>query len=421
MSMLPTIDEISLSAQLFDQLHAMSFDGEGITRDAFGEGEQKAHELLQSTAEKLGLEYTTDHAMNLFITLPGRDRSAPRVIVGSHMDTVPSGGNFDGAAGVIAGLEVLSAWKQAGIVPECDLVVMAVRAEESAWFPISYTGSKSSLGLLTPEDMATPRRDDGIPLAEHIRQCGGDPDKVISSPLLKVEDIRAFIEVHIEQGPVLEEAQIPVAVVSGICGSLRYRFANTYGDYAHSGATPRNHRHDAVLATAELVTTLHQKWVEMEHDGKELTYTTGRFFTDPVKADMSKVGGEVGFCIDFRSRFPEHLKEMGAFLDDTIATLTKKHGVRFELGDQSSSTPAQLDEGLRVQLSTAARKLDIECHEMPSGAGHDCALFASQGVPGAMLFVRNQNGSHNAHEAMQLDDFKAAIQVLNQALLDMLA
>lgn len=413
--------DLALAETLFAQLQEMSFDGRGITRDAYGPGEQRAHDLVRQIATTLQLEVLTDAAVNLYMILPGEDRDAPKIVVGSHLDSVPAGGNYDGAAGVLAGLAILAGWKAAGLVPPADLMVIAIRAEESAWFPISYLGSKTVLGKLTRPDLEILRKDNQVSIAQHISNCGGDPERVVNEPpLFSSEQFRAFLEIHIEQGPVLENAKIPVGIVSGICGSLRYRFARTYGQYAHSGACPSWCRQDAVIATAELVSKVNNYWHEMEKSGHELTVTFGRFFTDAIDADMSKVSGLVDFSIDFRSRSPETLQAIEQYLQQSAKEITQRHNVRFDFGEQSRSTPALMDEGLILELQNSASSLNIQSHLMPSGAGHDCAQFVSCGVPGAMLFVRNQNGSHNPDEAMEFSDFALAVHVLNQTLITMM-
>ncbi len=409
--------DMTLAERLFAQLQQMSFDGKGITRDAYGPGEQAAHNLVRQLASELGFEVVTDAAANLYVILPGTNRKAKRVVIGSHLDSVPSGGNYDGAAGVLAGLAIVAGWKAEGLVPPCDIVVMAIRAEESAWFPISYLGSKASLGKLTRDDLAIVRRDNQISIDQHIRSCGGNPDNVVEkAPLFGADSLRAFLEIHIEQGPVLESAEIPVGIVSGICGSLRYRFASAYGQYAHSGACPSYCRQDAVVATAELVTEMHRKWHEMENDGHELTVTFGRMFTDPIDADMSKVSGLVKFSIDFRSRNPATLELVNNHLLMFADHLTERHGVQFEFGEQSRSAPALMDSHWIAAFEHSATVLNIANRLMPSGAGHDCAQFVNCGVPGAMLFIRNQHGSHNPDEAMEFADFNQAVTVLNHAI-----
>jgi N-carbamoyl-L-amino-acid hydrolase len=409
--------DLTLAAGLFEQLRVMSFDGVGITRDTYGLGEQRAHDLLAQTAEILGLEVSRDAALNLYMTLPGRDRLAPPVITGSHLDSVPRGGNYDGAAGVLAGIAVLAGWRKAGYQPEISITVMAIRAEESAWFPLSYLGSKAAFGLLGAEALEVRRSDNQRTLAEHLSTLGGDAERLINGPAhLSAANLNCFIELHIEQGPILEDAGQPLGIVSGICGSLRYRQASVHGQYAHSGATPRLHRQDAVLAAAELVTGLYQDWTELEQRGHQLTVTSGQFATDALQADFSKVSGEVNFCVDFRSRSLETLALIDQRLQQRIIAISARHGVTFTLGAQTRSAPGVMDEALVTLLQHVACRQAIPSMTLQSGAGHDAALFAAQGVPSAMLFVRNANGSHNPDESMALDDFAAAVRVLGAAL-----
>lgn len=413
---LPEPDHL-LAKQLFAALHASSFDGVGITRASYGAGEQAAHQLLRAQAERAGLEVATDAALNLYITLPGRNRELARVMTGSHLDSVPRGGNFDGAAGVVAGLAVLAGWRQAGYQPQRDVTVMAVRAEESAWFPVSYVGSKAAFGLLPAAALRACRADNGVSLEQHLLQLGGDPQAISEGrAYLDAGRIDSFVEVHIEQGPVLIDAGKALGIVSGICGSLRYRQARVTGNYAHSGATPRSHRHDAVVAASRLVVALQDVWQQLESQGHELTVTIGQLQTDPQQADFSKVSGRVEFCIDLRSRSIATLQLMDSHLLQAVAQITTEHGVRFELGEQSGSAPGVLAEPLVQRLQAAAARLGYSSLGMPSGAGHDAALFAGQGVDTAMLFIRNANGSHNPDEAMALEDFQAATRVLSQVL-----
>ncbi len=409
--------DLHLAADLFEKLKELSFDGIGITRDTFGPGEQRAHDLLAQTAESLGLQISRDAALNLYMTLPGRNVEAAQVITGSHLDSVPRGGNFDGAAGVLAGIAVLAGWVKAGYQPEISVTVMAVRAEESAWFPLSYLGSKAAFGLLNAESLEVKRFDNQRTLEQHLAALGGDAQQLIAGPpRLSANNVNCFIELHIEQGPILEDAGQPLGIVSGICGSLRYRQASVSGQYAHSGATPRLHRQDAVLAAAELVTGLYQDWITLEAQGHQLTVTSGQFSTDPLQADFSKVSGEVKFCVDFRSRSVETLALIDQHLQQRILTISACHGVKFDLGEQTRSAPGVMDEALLALLQNAADRQQIPAISLQSGAGHDAALFAAQGVPSAMLFVRNANGSHNPDESMDLADFAVATRVLGEAL-----
>ncbi|MEQ7918392.1 Zn-dependent hydrolase [Xanthomonas sp. WHRI 1810A] len=402
---------------LFLTLHALSFDGVGITRDSYGPGEQRAHDLLRQQAELAGLRVSVDAALNLYMTLPGRTPNTAVVMTGSHLDSVPRGGNYDGAAGVVAGLAVLSGWKKGGYQPAHDVTVMAIRAEESAWFPVSYVGSKAAFGLLPAQALEATRADSGQRLSEHLSRLGGDPHSVATQvAALNPATIDCFVEVHVEQGPVLIEAGVPLGVVSGICGSLRYRRARATGFYAHSGATPRSHRRDAVVAVSQLVVTLQTLWRAMEREGHQLTVTVGQFATDPVQADFSKVSGHVDFCIDLRSEQPATLALMDERLQRALTDISGEHGVTFDLGEQTRSAAGVMASQLIADLHGAAHASGLRTLSLPSGAGHDAAVFAGQGIDTAMLFIRNANGSHNPDEAMSIEDFRDATQVLGRVL-----
>ncbi|CAM3530691.1 N-carbamoyl-L-amino acid hydrolase [Bordetella sputigena] len=408
---------IPLAERLFEQLRAQSHDGVGITRDTYGAGEQAAHETLAECGRLLGLEVARDAALNLYLTLPGRRRDLPAVVTGSHLDSVPRGGNYDGAAGVVAGMAVVAGWVRAGATSERDVVVMGIRAEESAWFPISYVGSKAAFGLLEARDLRVQRPDTQRTLADHIRDCGGQPEQVAAGvSRLQAGGLDCFLELHIEQGPVLVGAGDTLGAVTGICGSLRYRAARVLGRYAHSGATPRGHRADAVVALAALIDRLQDVWAELERAGHELTLTFGQVYTDPRQADFSKVPGQVSFAVDIRSRDTGTLRLMDERLHEAARAIAAAQGVSFEWGMPSGSEPAIMDGALRLALHKAAAATGASIRDMPSGAGHDSATFANQGVPTAMLFVRNANGSHNPDEAMDMADFAAAARVLGLVL-----
>lgn len=409
--------DMRLAATLFQQLHDASWDGVGITRDTYGAGEQRAHDIAAGVARELGLEVTTDAALNLYMTLPGRDRSLPAVMTGSHLDSVPRGGNYDGAAGVIAGLAVLSGWIAAGYRSESDTTVMAIRAEESVWFPVSYAGSKAAFGLLPAAALDLPRYDGAGALGASIDALGGDSAVVAQGRAhLDPARIARFVELHIEQGPTLLLDGLTAGIVSGIRGSFRYREAQVHGEYGHSGATPRQHRHDAVAAVAELISTLNRRWVELEDEGRDLSITFGRVFTDPAQADFSKVPGLVDFCIDVRSYEPDTLARVEEILLLEIAAIEQRMATKFVLGPRTASEPGPMDAGLQRLLLDSARAMAIPARSIPSGAGHDAANFALQGVPTAMIFVRNEHGSHNPAEHMEMADFAQCTRLLAAAL-----
>ena len=410
--------DIALAENLFVRLRELSFDGVGITRDTYGDGEQKAHDLIASTGAELGLELRLDEALNLYITLPGKDRNTPIIMTGSHLDSVPRGGNYDGAAGVIAGISILSGLVKANVQHLRDITVIAVRAEESAWFPVSYIGSKSAFGLLNREALFVKRSDTQRTLFDHLKSFGGNPESLISGKAaLSPEKINCFIELHIEQGPVLVGKDSVLGVVTGICGSQRYREAQIIGKYAHSGATPRLHRQDAVVALATLIDKLQHAWQAMEAAGHKLTLTFGQVNTDLQQADFSKVSGLVSLSIDIRSQDLNTLAEMDRRIMEVSTEVEQICGVQFLPGPKSGSQPALMNTALQQALCDAAIQNGVQPHMMPSGAGHDASIFANQGIPTAMLFVRNSNGSHNPEEAMEMSDFAIAIRTLAEVII----
>ena len=405
--------DIALAERLFTVLHEATFDGVGITRAAYGEGERIAHALVREAADGLGLETQTDAAGNLLMTLAGEDRSRPRVVLGSHLDSVRQGGNFDGAAGILAGLASVAGMRAAGFRPGCDLTVLAARAEESgSWFPTSFPGSRAALGTLPASALEVRRMDTGRTLADHMTEAGFCPDAVRAGrSALAPNSVAAYVEVHIEQGPVLDSLGIPVGIVTGIPGSRRLRAARVLGEYNHSGATPRKFRRDAAIAAAELAVALDETWLDLDLSGHSLVVTFCVMGTT-AEAGFTKVPGEARFELDVRSVDPASMDAVFSELHRLVPRIAARRGVRFVLGDETGSDATAMDAGVRSALARAAQLLGVAYRDMPSGGGHDAVAFAQAGVPSGMMFVRNQNGSHNPHEAMRMEDFAAATAVL---------
>jgi N-carbamoyl-L-amino-acid hydrolase len=414
--MLPNLTpDMDLAAELFDGLRAGSADGEGVTREAYGPGERMAHALVRAAADRLGLESSVDVAGNLYMTLPGADRAAKRIILGSHLDSVRQGGNYDGAAGVLAGMAAVAGMKRAGFVPGRDITVMAIRAEEAgAWFPVSYPGSRMALGLFKADGLAIPRQDSGRSLADHMREEGFDPDAVARGEhAIGPHNVAAYLELHIEQGPVLEAEQVPIGIVTGIPGSRRLRQGRVVGEYNHSGATPRKYRRDAAAALAELVHRMDEEWCRLEAMGHVLVCTFCTMATT-AEAGFTKIAGEAAFQLDVRSVSPHACDLMFEALHRFMEEIEARRGVRFERGPETGSRAAPMDAGIRAGLARAAGALGVRALEMASGAGHDAAAFADAKIPAGMLFVRNQHGSHNPKEDMRMDDFAQACAVVQR-------
>ena len=205
--------------------------------------------------------------------------------MGSHLDSVDQGGNFDGAAGVLAGLSVVAGLKAANATPARDLTVMAIRSEEAHWFGGPYVGSDIAFGRLEPGHLDELKRSDsGRSLADHIAECGGDVEALRRQEAhFKPAEVAAYIELHIEQAPLLVERGLPVGVVTGIRGYRLHAHARCLGSYGHSGALPRAFRRDAVAASVELIESLQREWVRLEEEEqRDLVFTVGRFADRPA-------------------------------------------------------------------------------------------------------------------------------------------
>jgi len=413
-----TRDAMPIATGLFETIAALTGDGVGMAREPYSANEQKASDLLEAKAGDLGLEIRKDVFGNLYMTLPGRNRSAPGWITGSHIDSVPSGGNFDGLAGVVAGLTAVAALRAAGIVPATDLTVMGVRAEEaSAWYAGAHgghIGSRSALGILPPAELDSAINSrTGRTLRAHMAAAGFSPERVaLGQGTLDLARYRGWLELHIEQGPVLERLGLPLGVVTAIRGSARARSCRCTGAYTHSGAVPHEYRSDAVLATVELVHLIEQEATRVRASGGDLTYTVGKLFTDAALHSITKVPGQVDFCLEYRSQARAVLDHMADFARSQAARISAERRVAFDLGSFSPQDPATMDPHFCSTLNRGAAALGIPVMDIPSGAGHDAQDFVHAGLPAAMIFVRNANGSHNAKEAMDYADFELGTRLL---------
>ena len=406
------------AAALFEEVRAATADIHGVTRDAFGAKETAAGEILIDFCRRHGLEATFDEVGNLVVTLSPQGR-ASEIVIASHLDSVPRGGNFDGLAGVIAGLLVLAALKQAGQRPAHEIRAYGFRCEESPWFGTAYLGSKLCAGVLSRTDLDALRRfDTGRTLADHLSALGVSlSSPPIGVPQIPLKRIRAYLELHIEQGPLLLSNDTPLGIATALRGNIRYPSARCLGHYAHSAAVPRHLRQDAAIATAKLIAHADERWKALIAAGNDdLVFTCGILHTDPAEHAMTKVPGEVTFSLNIGATTDP---AMDALHDDIVRCsqeLAAEHNVRFDFGPRVGTPATRLDAKIQTEAANCARALGIAARSMPT-VGHDAATFARLGVPSAVLLVRNENGSHNPAEAMTIPDFMAGVHVLAETAL----
>lgn len=389
----------------------------GITRAPYDRAEQHAAEATVWMLKKDGFAPEFDGFGNLHTLLPGANRTAPAVGLGSHFDSVPDGGNYDGLAGIMAGLAVLLAAKRSRAKLARSLRLVGLRGEESPWYGTAYLGSRMALGLVPHETMGKlVRGDTGRTLADHMAALGfhGQP-----APSLSPENLACWLELHIEQGPLLIGRDVPIGIATAIRGNIRHAQAKCFGEWAHSAAVPRNFRRDAVVAVSELVLAMDDYWGgRMALGDDNFVCTVGIVATRADQHAMTKVPGEVAFTLNLGATDPDVLREAGQYAAARVREIERGRGVRFELGPDTGSQPTALDPALVDRLDAAAAALGLGRHRMPT-VGHDAGMFAQAGIPAAMVLVRNEHGSHNPHEALDQADYADGVQVLARAAMEL--
>lgn len=377
----------------------------GVTRLGYSADEEAAVELVEAWMRDMGLTVRRDAAGNLFGRRAGR-REGPAVLTGSHVDSVPNGGKYDGVVGVLCALEAVGLFAARGIETEYPLEVVVFRCEESSRFGAATLGSRAAAGSLTDEDLHRLRDKDGTSLAQAMTGLGLDPGR-IGEARLGPGDVRAFVEVHVEQGTFLENARVPIGVVTHIAAPTRYRVRVT-GEAAHSGAAPMDRRRDALAAAAEIVLAVEQAAKEEASHG-----TVGTVGVLTVKPGaMNVVPGEVELGIDVRSidgaskdRTVERI--LGAFEELRI-----RRGVEITWELLVKEEPVALSPWVQESVAWAADKAGLSHMRLVSPAGHD-AMHMARIAPTGMVFLPSRAGaSHNPQEYTAAEDLAAGAEVL---------
>lgn len=399
--------------RIFSETGELSRDTEiGITRESYGAGENAAIAYLSQFARDNGLHVRSDRAGNV-IFQRADDNGQPAIWIGSHLDSVPQGGNYDGLAGVVAGLLCLCRLDQQSIQTRRPIRVLGLRGEESAWFGKSYMGSRALMGGLTSADLGLVNRFNKKTLGEAMQAVGADLEAIRSQQwLIEREQFAGYLEVHIEQAESLEKMGQAIGIVPGIRGNLRHNLVRCLGEDGHSGAVSREDRHDSVFAVSELVARIDQLWGEWLQDGRDLVVTVGTLGTNAAHHAVSRIPGEVNFSLEIRSLHQPTLEAFHALIQAEVRQIEEHRQVRFDFDKRIDTQPAAMYEPWVDAFVHTTREHGWEGVLTPSGAGHDAAVFANAGIPSAMLFIRNQHGSHNPYEAMELDDFIEATEVL---------
>lgn len=403
------VDTERINSYLDDIWNIGRTDGGGVTRLAYSDEETEAIEYI---CNKLGTEFDieTDDVGNVFATKsPDADRS---LFLGSHLDSVFNGGRLDGALGVVAALIAIETAYGVGD-PPIPPTLAILRAEESSRFGQWGLGSRAALGHLTVEDFSA-TDSSSVPLWQAMQEQGFRPGN-LSDPTIDLDRVAGFLELHIEQGRVLDESNHRLGVITSIRAPVRYRVTVT-GNSDHSGATPMSMRRDAVTGGAEMVLAVEEVATEAAADG-DVVATVGDI--SPANGAINKVCGEVTFPIDIRSNDSSYRKEVESAVLDRIEQIADDRGLTAETTRIDSSDPVDLDKSVTDRLTNVASSLDTDYRQLPSGGGHDAMNFQHADVPTGMLFVPSVNGiSHNPQERTPDAAIRDATAVLAQAILE---
>lgn len=382
----------------------------GIYRMAFTDADMEGKRWLTDQIEAAGLESHIDGAVNVSGLLPG-DSEGPRVLVGSHIDTVPCAGALDGTLGVVVGLECLRTIHQAGIRPGRTLELIAFSDEEGRFG--GMFGSQAVCGQINPELLATMKDLDGVLLKDEMRRHGYDPVAALDAAR-EPESIESYLELHIEQGPVLDRLHKPLGVVDEITGLFKWSVW-LRGEANHAGTTPMDMRNDAFMGLADFA---HEIPRILEENGSDRSRATiGRAQILPGAANT--VPGLVEFSLDVRDTSEGVLEELSAAFRKALSAIARRRNLRFDFEQQSYISPVTCSERVVERLTSEAKRLKLEHQRMPSGAAHDAQIMGGM-VPVGMVFVPSKNGqSHSPAEWTAWSDIEAGANVMLQTLLQL--
>lgn len=385
--------------------------GGGLTRLAFSKEDLEARKFLINLIEKNGFKLKIDNVGNIYaIYDDGCEADAKPVCVGSHIDSVPNGGFYDGTLGVMAGLEALSSIKEAGIKLKRPLWLINFSCEESSRFKTATIGSKIISGKLSQQRLHELKDEDGISLFEAMSAAGFKPQN-LDEAILKENSLHAYLELHIEQGPVLERSSISVGVVSGIAAPIRFEIT-IQGKADHSGATPMNMRSDALLAASHIIIAANK----FAKSKKTAVATVGYVHAKP--GVLNVVPGEARLGVDLRDIDKASLEELNLELRNFVGELSRELKFSYEIRELSSDEPVKLSKHAINLLEDEAKKLGIKTLNLPSGAGHDAMNLTKLASSVGMLFIPCVDGiSHNIAEAINFKDAVAATKILTNALI----
>jgi hydantoinase/carbamoylase family amidase len=393
-------------AQHFETLAQYGKIGEtGVCRPTLSPVEKEAFQIVGEWMREAGMSVKIDHFGNLIGHLEGKVKNAPILMMGSHLDSQPYGGRFDGTAGVLAGIEAVCALTEAELTPEVPIEVVAFCDEESWRFKKGMFGSRGIVGLVRSDELLMTDRE-GITRREALIAFGCDPDKLQQS-VYPSGSIGAYLELHIEQGPILDSLNQPVGLVTSIAGPL-WLTVRVKGFAGHAGSVPMNMRKDALLGAANMINTINH--IARQEEGKSTVATVGSLSVFPDSPNI--IPEEVEFTIDLRDADLNRRNQCEQQIRAEIAEISAQHGLTFEITENFNFLPVECSPWIRSIIREQSEGLLKACPELMSGPFHDAVVLA-QVCDMGMIFVRCKDGiSHNPAEFASYDDLAEGTELL---------
>lgn len=408
----PAID----TARLRNRLERLSYHGrngatfaDGVNRVAYSVPDLTARAWIIDEIKGMDVVPRIDAAGNIFARFGGQPNQ-PAILFGSHIDSVPTGGNFDGDLGVFAGFEVIQAVQAAKVQTRHPIELVVWAHEESTAFGIGTAASRIVAGDLQAGDMD--RTWNGMKRSDAIKRIAGSPDQ-IETAIRGKGTWHSYVELHIEQGGTLDKAKIPIGIVEGIVAIHRYDVV-IEGQVNHAGTTPMNERHDAMVAASQL--TLAVRDIAARRQGRQVG-TVGRMEIEPNSPNV--IPGKAILSVEFRDLSEAVLKELGDAIRTRAAAIAKETGTTITFTLASTNVPALATSGVQDAIARAAAKANLQTMRLPSGAGHDAQQIAKI-APMGMIFVPSVGGvSHSPKELTTWEDCARGADVLLKTVLEL--
>ena len=393
----------------FEVMVQLTAPGEGINRLAFTDADWAGRQYIIDRMTDAGLSVEIDDFGNVIGYKIGKKPDLPVVMVGSHTDSVPNGGNYDGVVGVLSAIEVIRGMTDDGYEHDHTIAVVSFMCEESGRFGNATLGSKAMRGELTVQDLHRLVDKQGISLYEALKGRHLNPDGI--DEMAYKRPVKSFTEIHIEQGKVLEHEQKTIGIVTGIAAPERF-YVTIRGNADHSGATPMNLRHDALCGASKIILGIEE--IASMQEEPPVVGTVGVVEVTP--GAMNVIPGAVKLGVDIRSISKAARNSVVTLVKEFIDITAEKRGLSYTIETIAQDHPVEMHPAMIREIEEAAKSVGVEYMTMPSGAGHD-AMHWAEVVPTGMIFIPCRDGiSHNPAEFAEMDDIVTGAAVLDKVL-----